>query len=356
MNEQKIGEFVSRVVSDLNATANCALVFIGDKLGFYKAIMNNKNGTVTSQELAALTNTNERFVRDWLAEQVCSGYITYDPNTSKFTLPKEHAFVLADESSPAYMSGAFQLVLSALKSEAKVTQAFRTGQGFNWSEHDPGVFEGQSRFSATTYKANLVNNWIPTLDGVEEKIKRGAKVADVGCGFGISTLIMSKAYPNSTFIGFDIHTPSIDHARSKAKEEGLGQDRVDFEVASSTQFPSNNYDLITFFDCFHDMGDPYSVARYANNALKSDGTLMLVEMASNDKLEDNMTSPIGTFGYTGNLFVCLPTSLSQGVVDPAPLGGMVGMSKLEKILRKSGFSKVRCAFKNEFNMIIEAKP
>ena len=202
----------------------------------------------------------------------------------------------------------------------------------------------------------MVNSWIPALDGVEEKVKRGAKVADVGCGYGISTLIMSKAYPNSTFIGFDIHAPSIDHARSKAREEGLGRDRVEFEVSSSTQFPGNNYDLITFFDCFHDMGDPYSVARYANNALKSDGTLMLVEMASNDKLEDNITSPIGTFGYTGNLFVCLPTSLSQGVVDPAPLGGMVGMSKLEEILRKSGFSKVRCAFKNEFNMIIEAKP
>lgn len=356
INEQKVGEFVSKVVSDLNATANCALVFIGDKLGFYKAMMNTKNDTVTPQELAAITNTNERFVRDWLAEQVCAGYMTYDSKTAKFTLPKEHAFVLADESSPAYMSGAFQLVLSALKSEAKVTQAFRTGQGFSWSEHDPGVFEGQSRFSATTYRANLVNSWIPALDGVEEKVKQGAKVADVGCGYGISTLIMSKAYPNSTFIGFDNHAPSINYALSKAKEEGFGQDRVEFEVASSTQFPGDNYDLITFFDCFHDMGDPYSVARYAKNALKSDGTLMLVEMASNDKLEDNITSPIGTFGYTGNLFVCLPTSISQGVVDPAPLGGMVGISKLEEILTKSGFSKVRSAFKSEFNMIIEAKP
>lgn len=358
MNEQKIGEFVSRVVSDLNATANCALVFIGDKLGFYKAMMNSKDGTVTSQELATLTNTNERFVRDWLAEQVCTGYMTYDSKTTKFMLPKEHALVLADESSPAYMSGAFQLVLSALKSEAKVTQAFRTGQGFGWSEHDPGVFEGQSRFSATTYKANLINSWIPALDGVEEKVKQGAKVADVGCGYGISTIIMANAYPNSRFIGFDNHAPSINYARSKAKEEGgLGQDRIEFEVSSSTQFTGNNYDLITFFDCFHDMGDPYSVARYAKNALKSDGTLMLVEMASNDRLEDNITSPIGTFGYAGNLFVCLPTSLSQGtVVDPAPLGGMVGLTKLEEILTKSGFSKVRSAFKNEFNMIIEAKP
>jgi 2-polyprenyl-3-methyl-5-hydroxy-6-metoxy-1,4-benzoquinol methylase len=289
MNEQKIGEFVSRVVSDLNATANCALVFIGDKLGFYKAMMNNKDCTVTSQELATLTNTNERFVRDWLAEQVCSGYITYDPSTLTFTLPIEHAIVLADESSPAYMSGAFQLVLSALKSEAKVTNAFRTGQGFSWLEYDPGVFEGQSRFTATTYKANLVNNWIPALDGVEERIKGGAKVADVGCGYGISTLIMAKAYPSSTFIGFDSLAPSIEYARSKAKEEGFTQDRVKFELASSTQFPGNNYDFITFFDCIHDIGDPYSIARYAKNAFKSDGTLMLVEMASNDKLEDNMT-------------------------------------------------------------------
>jgi 2-polyprenyl-3-methyl-5-hydroxy-6-metoxy-1,4-benzoquinol methylase len=322
----------------------------------------DNSGSVTSEELASLTNTNERYIREWLAEQACGGYITYDSKTSRYSLPKEHAIALTDESSPAYVAGAFQLVMSALKVEPKVTEAFRTGGGFDWSEHDVGFFEGQARFNSPNYKANLVTNWIPSLDGVEEKLNGGgAKVADIGCGYGASTIIMARAYPNSTYYGFDYHAPSIESARKLAKKEGLTADRVKFEVGSATNFTGENYDLITFFDCFHDMPDPYSVAKHTRNALKPDGICMIVEMASNDKLEENMNSPLGRIGYTGSIFVCVPTALGQGTKDSKdntgflPLGAMPGTSKIEKIMKSSGFSKCRCTFNNGFNMVIEAR-
>jgi len=384
VDPQKIEQFISKVINDLGATSNVALAFIGDKLGLYKAMAHTKSGSgITSHELASITNTSERYIRDWLAGQVCGGYIKYDPKTDTYTLPKEHAIALTDESSPAYVAGAFQLVMSALKIEPKVTQAFRTGGGFDWSEHDPGFFEGQVRFSGPNYKANLVTNWIPSLDGVEEKLKRsdggvGAKVADIGCGYGITTMIMAKTYPNSTFYGFDYHTPSIQLARKQAEKEGLTVDRVKFEVGTATNFNGSSssvadgYDLITFFDCFHDMPDPYSVAKHTRNALKPDGTCMIVEMASNDKLEENMSSPLGRIGYTGSVFICVPTALAQRATgssssspyssntnynaDIIPLGGMPGVSKIEKIMKESGFSKFRCTFNNGFNMVLEAKP
>ena len=420
---QKIEQFISKVINDLGATSNVALAFIGDKLGLYKAMArannNNAGNGLTSQELANLTGTNERYVREWLAEQVCGGYVTYDPRTDNYSLPKEHAIVLTDESSPAYIPGVFQLIMSALRTEPKVSEAFHTGGGFSWTEHEHGVFEGQARFSTPIYKSNLVTNWIPSLDGIEEKLKQGggngschraAKVADVGCGYGASTMIMAKVYPNSTFYGFDYHVQSIESARKQAEREGLTNDRIKFEVASSTDFPGptnftfddisansrssspllhphiqrdvkgndgeGGYDLITFFDCFHDMSDPYAVARHVRNMLKPDGTCMIVEVSSNDKLEENIASPLARVGYAGSVFVCIPTALaktsttvgdgssssstyesSNNTVDNIlPLGAMPGISKIEDIMKASGFSKFRCTFNNGFNMVLEARP
>jgi cyclopropane fatty-acyl-phospholipid synthase-like methyltransferase len=382
VDPQKVEQFISKVINDLGATSNVALAFIGDKLGLYKAMAQaTTSGSIgiKPHELASLTNTNERYIREWLAEQVCGGYIIYDSKTGTYSLPKEHAIALTDESSPAYVAGAFQLVMSALKIEPKVTEAFRTGGGFDWNEHDPGFFEGQARFSTPNYKANLVTNWIPSLEGVEQKLSQGgAKVADIGCGFGASTMIMAKAYPNSTFYGFDYHAPSVESARKQVEKEALTEDRVKFEVGSATNFngsssadgsgSSGGYDLITFFDCFHDMPDPYSVAKHARNALKADGTCMIVEIASNDTLEENVNSPLGRIGYTGSIFVCVPTALGQIKSDSSstssannntvllPLGAMPGISKIEKIMKESGFSRFKCTFNNGFNMVLEARP
>jgi 2-polyprenyl-3-methyl-5-hydroxy-6-metoxy-1,4-benzoquinol methylase len=403
IDPQKIEQFISKVINDLGATSNVALAFIGDKLGLYKAMAqtNNKNSNaaagLTSQELASLTSTNERYVREWLAEQVCGGYITYDSKTDRYSLPKEHAIVLTDESSPAYIPGVFQLIMSALRTEPKVSEAFRTGRGFSWTDHELGVFEGQARFSTPIYKANLITSWIPSLDAVEEKLKQdggnggsgshhsAAKVADIGCGYGASTIILAKAYPNSTFYGFDYHAQSIESARKQAEREGLSNDRIKFEVASSTDFPGPTdftdrgdagYDLITFFDCFHDMSDPYAVARHVKDMLKPDGTCMIVEVASNDKLEENIASPLARVGYAGSIFVCIPTALakrsttaeggsggvstyeasSKTADNILPLGAMPGISKIEKIMKESGFSKFRCTFNNGFNMVLEARP
>jgi SAM-dependent methyltransferase len=411
IDPQKIEQFISKVISDLGATSSVALAFIGDKLGLYKAMAkaDGSDRGLTSQELASLTRTNERYVREWLAQQVCGGYIKYDSKTDKYSLPKEHAVVLTDETSPAYLPGVFQLIISALRAEPKVSEAFRTGKGFSWTEHEHGVFEGQARFSTPTYKANLVTNWIPSLDGVEDKLKlHAAKVADVGCGYGASTIIMAKAYPNSTFYGFDYHTQSIESARKQSEREGLTKDRIKFEVASSTNFPGPSttitgtasstsamqkpsipddcYDLITFFDCFHDMSDPYSVARHVKDMLKPDGTCMIVEVASNDRLEENIPRPLARVGYAGSIFVCIPTALAQrnrtteaissskrsnnsvsatsssslsnnndNKGNLLPLGAMPGISKIEKIMKASGFSRFRRSFDSGFNMVLEAK-
>jgi SAM-dependent methyltransferase len=294
-----------------------------------------------------------RDIREWLAQQVSAGYVSHDSRTDRFVLPEEHAIVLADENSPAFMGGAFQLMISALKSQPKVIEAFKIGNGIDWSEHDSGVFEGQERFNRPNYRANIVSSWIPALDGgnVLKKLELGAKVADIGCGYGYSTLVMAKAFPKSKFFGFDTHRGSIEHARGGAEKEGLKN--ITFEVASSIDFPGiDYYDLITFFDCFHDMGDPVGAARRTLKALKQNGTCMLVEVLSGDRLEDN-ANPLGQVAYTGSIFICIPNSLASHEIA---LGAMPGPSRIGEIMKTAGFRQYCMASKSAFNMVLEAKP
>lgn len=373
IDEKRVNQFCSVVMRDLDATANCLLAYIGDKLGLYKAMAEAEDNAVTSQELANITRTSERYIRDWLAEQASKHYVFYNSTTGKYSLPEEHAVVLADETNQACLAGGFQLLVSILKQEPKISEVLGSGDGFEWGEYDTGVIEGQARLNSSQYKANLTTSWIPALMGVEDKLRRieGAKVADIGCGYGISTTIMAKAYPNSSFVGVDNHPLSIETARKKLAEQGLGnEDRLMFITGSAESFPGQGgYDLVTFFDCFHDMGDPFGVARHVKDVLKPDGTLMLVEMAASDKLEENIESPVGTNGYAGSIFVCLPTAFAEmkkrdkcfgrhgtKELDGLPLGGMAGPSAIEKLLRMCGFSKFRCALKDRFNMVLEAKP
>src|SRR5215213_5102902 len=322
IDEAKLKDFMEKVVNDLGATESTVLVIIGDKLGLYKAMADSK--PVTPAELASRTGTTERYIREWLSNQAAGGYISYNPNTAKYILLPEQAMALANENSPVFSLGGFQGAMAFFRDEPKITEAFRTGKGVDWGDHDPNLYEGTERFYKPNYVANIVSSWIPSLDGgkVEEKLKRGggAKVADVGCGHGISTIIMAKAYPNSKFIGFDYHKPSIELARKRAKEEGLSEDRITFEVASSTDFPNNKgegYDLVAFFDCLHDMGDPSGAASHVLQTLKPEGTWMIVEPFANDKLEDNL-NPIRRIFYAASSLVCVPASLAHN--GPA-LGG-----------------------------------
>jgi SAM-dependent methyltransferase len=345
---------MGKVVNDLGATFSTVLVIIGDKLGLYKAMADSK--PVSAVELSSRTGTTERYVREWLANQAAGGYIIYDPNTEKYTLPPEQAMVLANDKSPAFALGGFQSAMAFFRDEPKITDAFSTGRGVDWGDHDPNLYEGTERFFKPNYVANIVSSWIPSLDGgkVEEKLKRGdAIVADVGCGHGISTILMAKAYPNSKFIGFDNHGASIEIARKRAKEEGLIEDRIAFEVASSTDFPSkdNGYDLVAFFDCLHDMGDPGGAASHVLKTLKQDGTWMIVEPFANDKVEDNL-NPVGRIFYAGSSLVCVPASLAHN--GPA-LGSQAGEYRISQLVKAAGFKHFKRASQTPFNLIYEAK-
>ena len=358
IDEAKLKDFMGKVVNDLGATESTVLVIIGDKLGLYKAMADSK--PVTSTELASRTGTTERYVREWLSNQAAGGYISYNPNTAKYTLPPEQAMALVNENSPVFSLGGFQAAMAFFRDEPKITEAFRTGKGVDWGDHDPNLYEGTERFYKPNYIANIVSSWIPSLDGgkVEEKLKRGgggATVADVGCGHGISTIIMAKAYPNSKFIGFDYHKPSIEVARKKAKEEGLSEDRITFEIASSTDFPSKEgqgYDLVAFFDSLHDMGDPSGAASHVLQTLKPDGTWMIVEPFANDKVEDNL-NPIGRMFYAASSLVCVPASLYHN--GPA-LGAQAGERRISELVKAAGFKHFKRATQTPFNLIYEAKP
>lgn len=356
IDEAKLKDFMGKVVNDLGATESTVLVIIGDKLGLYKAMADSK--PVTPAELASRTGTTERYIREWLSNQAAGGYIGYNPNTAKYTLPPEQAMALANENSPVFSLGGFQGAMAFFRDEPKITEAFRTGKGVDWGDHDPNLYEGTERFYKPNYVANIVSSWIPSLDGgkVEEKLKRGSstKIADVGCGHGISTIIMAKAYPNSKFIGFDYHKPSIEVARKKAKEEGLSEDRITFEVASSTDFSAEKdegYDLVAFFDCLHDMGDPSGAASHVLQTLKPDGTWMIVEPFANDKVEDNL-NPIGRMYYAASSLVCVPASLSHN--GPA-LGAQAGERRISELVKAAGFKHFKRATQTPFNLIYEAK-
>ncbi len=349
LDQAKLHEFVMRAVGEMGAAMNAALIVIGDKLGLYKAM--SGAGPMTSAELAKKTGTAERYVREWLAAQAAGGFVTYDAASGKYTLPPEQALALADETSPVFLPGFFEIVAACVKDEAKITEAFRSGKGVGWHEHDHGLFAGTERFFRPNYRAHLISEWIPALEGTEAKLKAGAKVADVGCGLGTSTILMAQAYPKSTFVGFDYHDGSIKMAREAATKAGVG-DRVKFEVAKAKDYPGKGFELVAFFDCLHDMGDPEGAAKHVKESMTPDGAWMIVEPFAHDKLEDNL-NPIGRVYYAASTMLCTPASLSQEV--GLALGAQAGEGRLSKILKAAGFSRVRRAAETPFNIVLEAR-
>lgn len=350
INEDKLNQLLGRAVTDFGAAFHAGLVVIGEQLGLYKAMA--KAGPLTSLELAERTDTHERYVREWLNAQAAGGYVEYDPTTNRYSLSEEQAFTLANEKSPAYLPGAFLVAVSALHAVPKLTERFRSGEGLGWHEHDHGLFRGTEMFFRPGYAANLVSSWIPALDGVEAKLKAGAKVADVGCGLGASTILMAQAYPNSTFVGYDYHAPSIEMARQRAAEAGVA-DQVKFAVASAKDYPGNDYDFVAFFDCLHDMGDPAGAARHVLQSLTADGTWMIVEPFANDQVQDNL-NPVGRAFYSASTLICTPASLSQEV--GLALGAQAGEARLRNVVTSGGFTRFRRATETPFNLIFEAKP
>jgi 2-polyprenyl-3-methyl-5-hydroxy-6-metoxy-1,4-benzoquinol methylase len=351
INEQKLNDLLGKFVGDLGATWSAGTIVIGEKLGLYKA-MGGPNNPVTAGELASRTDSAERYVREWLNSQAASGYIEYDKESDSYFMTDEQAFVLTDETSAAYLPGAFLAAVAGLRSVPKVAERFKSGEGLGWHEHDEGLFCGTELFFRPGYAMHLVNEWIPSLDGVEEKLKAGAKVADIGCGHGASTILMAQAYPNSEFYGFDYHEASVRTARRKAEEAGVS-DRVKFETSLSKSYPGSGYDLVACFDCLHDMGDPVGAAQHVLSSLAPDGTWMIVEPFAGDNVYDNL-NPVGRIFYSASTLVCTPASLSQEV--GLALGAQAGEERLRKVVVEGGFSSLRRATETPFNLILEARP
>ncbi|HJT83900.1 MAG TPA: class I SAM-dependent methyltransferase [Nitrososphaeraceae archaeon] len=350
IDEQKLHDFMLKAVGDIASTMSAMLLIVGERLGLYKAMAESGN-PITSEELAKKTNTNERIIREWLANQAAGGYIIYDASDGKYTLPPEQAMALADENSPVFIHGAYQSIKSFFKDEDKFVEMFKSGKGLRWGEHHHDLFEGTARFFKPNYVGNLVSSWIPSLDGVEEKLKQGAKVADIGCGYGISTILMAKAYPNSKFYGFDNHGPSIEQAKEVSIKEEVTVNTEFNVVSANDESIGNDYDLITFFDCLHDMGDPVGAMKFAKQSLKPDGTCMIIEPMANDKVEDNLNLVGRTF-YAASTLVCVPNSLAGN--GPA-LGAQAGEKKIKEIVETAGFTIFRRAAQTPFNIIYEAK-
>lgn len=348
IDEAKLGAFMGKAVTDFGSLASSALVIIGDKLGLYKAMAHA--GPVTVSELARTTGTNERYIHEWLINQAAGGYIEYDPATDSYLLPDEHALALADENSPYYVQGGFELFTAAIKAEPRITEAFKSGDGMLWGEHDHGLFEGTERFFKPGYLGNLINSWIPALDGVKEKLKAGALVADVGCGHGVSTIIMAQAFPRSHFWGFDIHDLSISEARMAAARAGVS-DRVHFEVAEADSYPGTNYDLIAFFDCLHDMGDPLAATTYARKVLAPDGTVLIVEPMAGENVQDNL-NPVGRVYSAASVLVCTPHAMASGGKG---LGTIATEARIRETVTNGGFTSFRRATETPLNRVFEAK-
>jgi SAM-dependent methyltransferase len=350
VDQTKLHEFIMKAVGEMGAAMNAALILVGDKLGLYKAMAGS--GPLTSAELAAKSGTHERYVREWLASQAAGGFVTYDPVTERYNLPAEQAMALADESSPVFLPGFFEIIEACIKDVPKITDAFKSGKGVGWHEHDGCLFTGTEKFFRPNYRAHLISEWIPALDGVEAKLKSGATVADVGCGLGTSTILMAQAYPKSKFVGFDYHPRSIELAREAALKAGVS-DRVKFDTAKAKDFPGAGYEFVAFFDCLHDMGDPEGAARHVLQSLDPNGTWMIVEPFANDKLEDNL-NPIGRVFYGASTMLCAPASVSQEV--GLALGAQAGEGRLAKVLKSAGFTRVRRAAETPFNIVLEARP
>ena len=349
LDETKLNEFMGNFVRDMGAVAHAATIVIGDQLGLYKALA---EAPMTADDLARTTGTDARYVLEWLSAQAASGYAQYDGASKKFSLSEEQAFALAVEGSPAFIPGGFQAAMAMFAAVPKLIEAFRTGAGLGWHEQHPALFVGTERFFRPGYAANLVSTWIPALEGVEAKLKAGARVADVGCGHGASTVIMAQAYPNSSFVGYDYHEASIRYARDAAAKAGVA-DRVRFEVAKAQSYEGGDFDLVAMFDCLHDMGDPVGAAKHVRQSLRPGGTWMLVEPFANDRLEDNL-NPVGRIFYSASTCVCMQASRSQEV--GLCLGAQAGEGRLRAVTGKGGFSHFRRATETPFNLILEARP
>jgi SAM-dependent methyltransferase len=346
----KLDEFMGKLLHDMGAAATGALVLIGDKLGLYKALA--EAGPLAPAQLADRTGTAERYVREWLAAQAAAGYVQYQPEAGTYAMTAEQALALADDRSPVFVPGAFEVVASMFKDEPKVSEAFRSGRGVGWHEHSPCLFRGTERFFRAGYAAHLVPEWLPALTGVRAKLERGARVADVGCGHGASTVVMAQAFPNSTFTGFDYHGPSVERARAAAREAGV-EPRCRFEVADAKSYPGTGYDLVAAFDCLHDMGDPAGVARYVRQSLDADGTWLIVEPYAADTVEGNC-NPVGRIFYAASTMICVPASLSQEV--GLALGAQAGEARLRQVVLAGGFTRFRRAAATPFNLVLEARP
>jgi SAM-dependent methyltransferase len=350
IDQARLDEFLGRFVGDLGAALSAALVVIGDRLGLYRAMADG--GAVTAAELAARTGTDERYVREWLSNQAAGGYVSYDAAEDQFFLSPEQSFALAQEGSPAFMPGAFQVATALVKDEEKVERAFVGRHGVGWHDHHADLYSGTERFFRPGYAANLVSSWIPALDGVQEKLQDGARVADVGCGHGASTILMAQAFPRSDFVGFDYHDASIAQARAAASREGL-DGNVRFETAAAKEYPGDAYDLVCMFDCLHDMGDPVGAGAHVLRSLAADGTWLIVEPYAGDRLEDNL-NPVGRVFYGASTLVCTPASRDQEV--GLALGAQAGEARLREVVTAGGFTRFRRATETPFNLVLEARP
>ena len=352
LDMDKVGAFAQHVAGALTGAATTAMVVLGDELGLYRALAGA--GSVTPAELATQTGTHERYVREWLAQQAAAGFISYDAGVGTFTLPPEHAAVLANDESPAAMAGAALLPAGMFRCTGKIADAFRTGRGIAWGEQDPAIFASTERFWQVSYRTSLVSDWIPALDGAADRLRTGARVADIGCGHGAAVILMAREYPESRFTGYDSHPPSIEVARIRAADAGVA-DRVRFDIADASRYPAGGYDLVCFFDVLHDLGDPVGAAAHARAALAPGGTLMLVEpLAGGGDLATNLASPAAALNYAASTFLCVPASLSQPV--GLSLGSQAGEPRLRAVLAEAGYSHVRRVAENRFNMVLEARP
>ncbi len=349
IDPEKLEAFMGQAVTDMGAVISAPLFVIGERMGLYKAMAGA--GPLSSAEVAERAGVAERSVREWLRNQAAGGYVTYDAEGDTYELPPEQAMALADEESPFYLLGAYELIASLYADEDKIASAFKTGGGMGWHEHDHRLFEGTERFFRPGYKGHLVAEWIPALEGVEDKLKEGAKVADIGCGHGASTILMAEAFPASEFHGFDYHPASIERAREAAAEAGV--DNVDFEVATAKDYPGTGYDLVAVFDCLHDMGDPVGASMHIHDTLAPDGTWLIVEPFAGDRVEDNL-NPVGRVFYGASTMICTPASLDQEV--GLALGAQAGEKRLAEVIMSGGFTDVRRATETPFNLILEARP
>jgi ubiquinone/menaquinone biosynthesis C-methylase UbiE len=350
MEQARMEAFVGQVVTDMAASMSAVMADIGRRLGLYESMAGA--GPVSASQLAAQTGTSERYIREWLNNQAAGGYVSYEPASDRYELPEEHALVLANSKSPVFLAGGFNTARSMWLAVDRLADSFRSGEGIGWHEHDTSLHCGTEQFYRTGYRANLTSAWIPALDGMLEKLRAGAKVADVGCGHGASTIIMASEYPRSTFWGFDYHPDSIRTAGERASGAGVSH-RIRFEVADAAGYPGTNYDLVCFMDSFHDLGDPLGAARHARRVIANDGSVLLVEPFAGDRIEENL-NPVGRLYYAASTAICTPNSLSQGV--GAALGAQAGQARLSAIFEQAGFRAFRRVAETPFNLVLEARP